>query len=323
MAIDFLVSGGGGFIGSNMTEFLVRQGATVRVFDNFLTGRRDNLQAVAGKIDLVEGDLREAAQVRRAMAGVRHVIHMGALPSVPRSVAEPQLAHDININGTLNLLLAARDAKCERVVFSSSSAIYGETPTLPKQEEMTPAPVSPYGLHKITGEYYGSVFWQLYGLPTVALRYFNVFGPRQDPKSEYAAVIPKFITTMLAGKPPVIFGDGTQSRDFTHVQNVLEANLAACRAPREAFGQSFNIACAGRITLRELVQTINELLGTKIAPRFDPPRAGDIKHSQADVRKAAARLGWNPRIGFAEGLRQVVEWYRAGANPATATTSVG
>lgn len=312
MAMDYLVTGGAGFIGSNLTEFLVQQGATVRVLDNFLTGKRENLQAVAQQIDLVEGDLRDLGQVARAVAGVRQVIHLAALPSVPRSVAEPRLAHEININGTLNLLLAARDAHCERVVFSSSSAIYGETPTLPKREDMAPAPVSPYGLHKITGEYYCRVFWQLYGLPTVSLRYFNVFGPRQDPQSQYAAVIPKFITSMAAGRSPVVFGDGTQSRDFSHVQNVIEANLAACQAPQAALGQAFNVACGERTTLLDLVQTINTILGTNITPQFEPPRAGDIKHSLADIGNAAKWLGWTPCIRFPDGIRKAVAWYRGG-----------
>jgi UDP-glucose 4-epimerase len=310
MTTDFLVTGGGGFIGSNAVRRLVQEGRSVRVFDNFLTGRRENLRGLEGKIDLVEGDLRDAGQVNRAAKGVRYVLHFGALPSVPRSVEEPVLAHDINVTGTLNLLVAARDAKCQRVVFSSSSSVYGDTPTLPKVEEMAPAPLSPYAVHKITGEYYARIFWQLYGLETVSLRYFNVFGPRQDPQSQYAAVIPKFITSILNDEPPVIFGDGTQSRDFSYVDTVVDANLAACVAPAEAVGESFNIACGGRISLLELVDTINKALGKNIAPRLTAARPGDILHSQAGIDKATRLLGWMPRVDFAEGIRRTIHWYR-------------
>ena len=312
MSVEYLVTGGGGFIGSNLVEHLVGSGRSVRVLDNFLTGRRDNLAAIdpADTIDLVEGDLRDVDAVRAAVNGARYVIHMGALPSVPRSVAEPQLAHDININGTLNVLLAAREAGCERVVFSSSSAVYGETPVLPKQEDMTPSPVSPYGLQKLTGEYYCALFWKLYRVPTVALRYFNVFGPRQDPASDYAAVIPKFITRILNDQVPVIFGDGTQTRDFSYVENVVQANLAACTAGEAAWGKPFNIACGGRTSLLELVDTINRELGKRIEPELADERVGDIKHSQADIRRAAELLGWVPAVNFAEGIRRAVAWYR-------------
>ncbi len=312
MGVDYLVTGGGGFIGSNLVECIVRRGATVRVLDNFLTGRRENLAAVtdSSAVEIVEGDLRDAAAVARAVRDARYVIHMGALPSVPRSVAEPLLAHDININGTLNLLLAARDAGCSRVVFSSSSAVYGETPVLPKQEDMPPSPVSPYGLQKLTGEYYCSLFWNLYQLPAIALRYFNVFGPRQDPTSDYAAVIPKFITSMLDDQSPVIFGDGSQTRDFSYIDNVVEANLAACQAPEAACGQVFNIACGGRISLLDLVQAINAVLGKEIEPTLAEERVGDIKHSQADISRAANLLGWVPPVDFAEGIRRAIAWYQ-------------
>ena len=310
MATDFLVTGGGGFIGSNIAEHLVRQGRSVRVFDNFATGKRHNLRSFEKNAELVEGDLRNPADVKTAVAGVRYVIHMGALPSVPRSVSEPQLAHEANVNGTLNLLLAARDAKCERVVFSSSSSVYGDTPTLPKIETMKPSPLSPYAVHKITGEYYCSIFWQLYGLPTVSLRYFNVFGPRQDPQSQYAAVIPRFITSILAGQSPTIFGDGQQTRDFSHVENIIAANLAACEAPKEALGQAFNIACGGRISLLDLVATINQAVGRNVPPKFEPARAGDILHSQADITAAKQVLGWEPAVSFAQGIQKTIAWYR-------------
>lgn len=308
--MDYLITGGAGFIGSNITEHLVRQGRSVRVFDNFLTGKRANLAGVAGKAEVVEGDLRDMAAVQRAVAGVRYVLHLGALPSVPRSVEEPQLSHDINVTGTLNLLVAARDAKCRRVVFSSSSSVYGDTPTLPKVEEMTPAPLSPYAVHKLTGEHYCRIFWRLYGLETVSLRYFNVFGGRQDPKSQYAAVIPSFITAILRGESPSIFGDGAQTRDFSHVENVIAANLAACVAPVAACGEAFNIACGGRISLLDLVATINAIAGQKVVPHHLPPRAGDVRDSQAGIAKAERLLGWRPSVDFRAGIEKAVEWYR-------------
>ena len=223
---------------------------------------------------------------------------------------EPQLTHDANITGTLNVLQAARLAGVKRVVFTSSSSVYGESPTLPKSEDMTPAPLSPYAVHKITGEYYCRIFWQLYGLETVSLRYFNVFGPRQNPQSAYAAVIPRFITAILKGESPTIFGDGQQTRDFSHVQNVIEANLAACEAPAAALGESFNIACGGRISLLDLVESINTICGKKVQPKFEPSRAGDIKDSQAAIEKAARLLGWKPSVDFREGIERAVEWYR-------------
>ena len=225
--------------------------------------------------------------------------------------ADPVLSHDINVTGTLNVLVAARDAKCERVVFSSSSSVYGNTPTLPKREDMPASPLSPYAVHKITGEYYGRVFWQLYGLPTVSLRYFNVFGPRQDPQSQYAAVIPRFITSILADKSPVIYGDGKQTRDFSHVENVVAANLASCTAGKEAFGGSYNIACGGRTSLLDLVATINQSLGKNIQPRFEPARAGDVRDSQADVAAAKKFLNWTPQVDFNAGIQKAIEWYCA------------
>ncbi len=308
--IDYLITGGAGFIGSNIAEHLVNQGRNVRVFDNFSTGKRHNIRSFEQKAEIVEGDLRRMDDVKRAVAGVRYILHLGAMPSVPRSVEDPLTSHDVNINGTLNLLMAARDAKCKRVVFSSSSSVYGDTPTLPKTEDMTPSPLSPYAAHKITGEYYCRIFWRLYGLETVSLRYFNVFGPRQDPQSQYAAVIPRFIAAILKGEPPTIFGDGKQSRDFSHIQNVIDANLAACEASKQALGEAFNIACGGRITLLDLVATINKIAGKNITPKFDPPRVGDILHSQAGITKAQQLLGWTPRIDFHEGIEKAVAWYQ-------------
>lgn len=305
--IDYLVTGGAGFIGSNITEHILKAGKTVRVFDDFSTGKRSNL---TGNAEIIEGNLADAAAVKRAATGVRYIIHMGAMPSVPRSVEEPALTNAANITGTLNVLIAARDAGVKRVVFSSSSSVYGESPTLPKREDMIPSPLSPYAVHKITGEYYCRCFYQLYGLETVSLRYFNVFGPRQNPASAYAAVIPRFITAILKGEPPTIFGDGQQTRDFSHVENVIEANLAACEAGRAACGESFNIACGGRISLLDLVGTINQICGKTVAPKHEPSRAGDIKDSQADIAKAARLLGWRPSVDFQQGIEKAVAWYR-------------
>jgi nucleoside-diphosphate-sugar epimerase len=304
---DYLITGGAGFIGSNIAEHLVRAGKSVRIFDNFSTGKRENVPA---GVELMEGDLRVLETVRHAMAGVRYVLHLGAIPSVPRSVADPVTTHQANITGTLNVLLAARDANVQRVVFTSSSSVYGDTPVLPKREDMNPGPLSPYAVHKITGEYYSRIFYRLYGLETVALRYFNVFGPRQDPQSQYSAVIPRFITAILRDESPIIFGDGQQTRDFTHVENVVAANLAACTAGKGALGEAFNIACGDRISLLELIATINQITGKKIAPKFEPARAGDVRDSQADIAKAGKLLGWTPRISFQAGIEKAVAWYR-------------
>jgi len=333
--IDYLITGGAGFIGSNIAEHLTKTGKSVRVLDNFSSGKRANLRfpgrALAPRapqaagdsrtarravptndsaIEILEGDLSNPADVKRAVTDVRYVIHMGAMPSVPRSVEEPAATNAVNITGTLNVLIAARDAGVKRVVFSSSSSVYGESPTLPKREDMIPSPLSPYAVHKITGEYYCRCFYQLFGLETVSLRYFNVFGPRQNPASAYAAVIPRFITAILKDQPPTIFGDGQQTRDFSHVENVIAANLAACEAGKAACGESFNIACGGRISLLDLVTAINKIVGKNIAPKHEPPRAGDIKDSQADIAKAGKLLGWTPAVDFQQGIEKAVAWYR-------------
>jgi len=309
--MDYLVTGGAGFIGSNIAEHLVGLGHRVRIFDNFSSGKRSNVRTFADKVEVVEGDLRDPKAVAQAVTGVRFVLHLGAMPSVIRSVEDPRTTSEANILGTVNLLIAARDAGVRRVVFSSSSSVYGDTPTLPKREDMPPSPLSPYAVHKITGEYYGTIFHQLYGLETVSLRYFNVFGPRQDPQSQYAAVIPRFITAILKDQPPTIYGDGKQTRDFSHVENIIDANVLACQAPKEALGQAFNIACGGRVSLLDLVDTVNKILGKRIQPQLDPPRPGDILHSQADISKAERLLGWKPRVGFREGIEKVVAWYKA------------
>jgi nucleoside-diphosphate-sugar epimerase len=307
----YLVTGGGGFIGSHIAATLVARGQRVRVLDNFITGRRENLAPLMDGIELIEGDVADEQTARRAVEGVEAVFHQAALPSVPRSIADPLAAHRSNTFGTLQILLAARDAGVRRVVFASSSAIYGDSPTMPKRENMPPAPKSPYAATKLAGEAYCQSFTDAYGLETVSLRYFNVFGPRQDPLSEYAAVIPKFITALLAGRSPTIYGDGEQSRDFTYISNVVEANLLAAEAPA-ASGRVFNIACGKRISLLELVAVLNDICGTNLTPEHTAPRPGDVRHSLADISPAQAVLGYEVTTSLEEGLRQTVEWYREG-----------
>jgi nucleoside-diphosphate-sugar epimerase len=306
---EYLITGGAGFIGASLVHHLAAAGRAVRVLDNFLTGRRENLRGLQHRVEIIEGDLRDPAQVRAAVAGTRYVLHVAALPSVPRSIAEPALAHDINLTGTLNLLVAARDARCQRVVFSSSSSVYGDASERPKREQMPPEPLSPYAVQKLTGEHYARIFWKLYGLETVSLRYFNVFGPRQDPASPYAAVIPRFITSILAGRPPTIYGDGKQSRDFTYIDNVVTANMAACVAPPAALGEPINIASGACINLLELAAALNQLTGKQLEPVFEPARPGDILHSQADITRAARLLSWSPHVSFHDGLEQTIQWY--------------
>jgi nucleoside-diphosphate-sugar epimerase len=308
--MDYLVTGGAGFIGSNIAEHLVRQGSSVRVFDNFSSGKRENVRSFADKAEIIEGDLRDPKSIEHAINGVRFVLHLGAIPSVTRSVEDPWTTGEVNITGTINLLLAARAAGVQRVIFTSSSSVYGDAPALPKREDMPPSPLSPYAVQKTTGEHYCRIFWQLYGLETISLRYFNVFGPRQDPQSQYAAVIPRFITAILNGQSPTIYGDGMQTRDFSHVENVIEANVLACRAPKEALGESFNIACGGRISLLELVSTVNRILGKDIQPKFEAARPGDVRDSQADISKAEKLLGWKPRMSFADGIAKTIAWYQ-------------
>lgn len=304
----YLVTGGAGFIGSNLVRALLERGGNVRVLDNLATGRRTNLADIATEIELIEGDLRDPAVVERAVRGVDTVFHQGALPSVARSLTEPLASHEVNATATLSLLLAARDAGVRRFVYASSSSVYGNTPVLPKSEDLPTSPLSPYAVSKLAGEQYCRVFAQLYGLETVALRYFNVFGPRQDPTSQYAAVIPRFIHAMRRGEPPLIHGDGTQSRDFSYVANVVDANLRAATAPNVG-GEVFNIACGERHSLLELVSALNRILGTRIEPRFGAPRPGDVKHSQADIARARRLLGYEPRVSFEEGLALTVAWY--------------
>ena len=314
--MKILVTGGAGFIGSHIVEELVRRGDEVRVLDNFATGKRENIEELLDKIELIEGDLRDMEAVKRAVYGVEYVLHEAALPSVPRSIEDPITTNEINIKGTLNILVAARDSGVKRVIYASSSSVYGEAGThlikmggRVKKEDMSPNPLSPYALSKLTGEYYCRIFYSIYGLKTVILRYFNIFGPRQDPLSQYAAAIPKFITLMLQGKQPTIFGDGKQTRDFTYVQNVVQANLSSLVAP-DAAGRVCNIACGRKIELNKVIELLNKILGVKISPIYTSPRPGDIKHSLADISRAKKILGYNPKVSFEEGLRKTVEYFK-------------
>ena len=313
MAHEFLVTGGGGFIGSNLVHTLVASGRSVRVLDNFSTGLRTNLSSISSKIDLVDGDLCRDEVLKKAVQGVRYILHFAAIPSVIRSVEDPLPTNNVNVTGTLNLLVAARDAGVERVVFSSSSSVYGNTATLPKREGMLPEPLSPYALSKLAGEHYCRMFRDLYGLRTFSLRYFNVFGPRQNPKSDYAAVIPLFVDALMHDRAPVIFGDGEQTRDFTYVDDVVAANLCCCTAPDSAAGGVYNVAWGRRTSVNELARTIAAVLGKKIEPVHKPARAGDVRDSQADSTRARELLGWKPSVTFEEGLKRTVEWFRAGA----------
>jgi nucleoside-diphosphate-sugar epimerase len=309
----FLVTGGAGFIGSNLASILADQGHPVRILDNFSTGRAQNLAELPEAVEVVRADVRDPDAVRGACRDVEYVLHLAALPSVARSVEDPVATHDVNITGTLNLLLQARDTGVRRVVFASSSSVYGDTPVLPKHEDMPPSPLSPYALSKLAGEQYCRLFYELYGLETFALRYFNVYGPRQDPASDYAAVIPAFIARLRAGESPVIHGDGGQTRDFTFVSDVAAANLCCCHAPAEAAGQVYNVARGDRTSILELAQTIADILETEVQPAFTEARAGDVRDSQADAERARAILGWVPAVTLDDGLRRTVEWFaRAG-----------
>ena len=310
MPSSYLITGGAGFIGSSIARALLARGDKVRVLDNFFSGKRENLADIAGDIELIEGDIRDQATTARACAGVEVVFHEAAIPSVPRSLADPMASNDANVTGTLNVLHEAKKAGVRRVVYAASSSAYGDTPTLPKIETMRPMPLSPYAVGKLAGEHYCAVFAGAYGLETVALRYFNVFGARQDPKSEYAAVIPRFVTAGLAGQGVTIFGDGTQSRDFCYIDNTVEANLAAASAPAAgASGRVFNIACGAATTLNDVVRLISEKLKRDIPVTYAPGRVGDVKHSLADIAAARAGLGYKGAISFEEGLQRTIAWY--------------
>jgi UDP-glucose 4-epimerase len=305
----FLVTGGAGFIGSNICRRLVSEGCFVRVLDNLLTGKRSNLADIADKIEFVEADMGDPEVARSAMKDIDAVFHQGALPSVPRSVDDPAATHRHCVDATFTLLLAARDAGIKRFVYAASSSAYGDTPTLPKVETMTPNPLSPYAAAKLVGEYYCSVFYEVFGLETIALRYFNVFGPYQDPTSQYAAAIPAFVTSILKDQPPTIYGDGEQSRDFTYIDNVVHANLLAARA-KQTKGEVINIACGQAVTVNEIIAMINKTVGKQVNPIYETPRAGDVKHSLADITRAQGLIGFSPVVSFDEGLQKAIEWYR-------------
>jgi UDP-glucose 4-epimerase len=306
-----LVTGGAGFIGSHLVDGLLEWGWQVRALDDFSSGREENLRAAAGSIELVRGDFTDVETAARAVAGVEVVFHQGAIPSVPRSVAEPIRTHRANVDGTLLVLESARAARVRRVVYAASSSAYGDTEVLPKVETMPARPLSPYALQKYTGELYCQLYHALYGLETVALRYFNVFGPRQDPKSEYAAVVPRFATACLRGEAPQIHGDGEQTRDFTFVGDAVRANLAAADAPRAA-GSVINVAGGRRTSLNELLAIIQAAAGSRVVPRHGPPRAGDVRHSLADITRARELLAWTPQVPLEEGVRRTVEALRSG-----------
>jgi nucleoside-diphosphate-sugar epimerase len=313
----FLVTGGAGFIGSHLAEELVRRGHQVRVTDSFSSGKRSNLDHVPG-VEVLEGDLAELAVAQRSVEGIDFVLHQAAIPSVPRSVADPLTSHRSNVDGTLNLLIAARDARVRRLVFAASSSAYGDTPTLPKHEEMPTRPLSPYALQKVVGEQYLQLFTELYGLETVSIRYFNVFGPRQDPSSPYSGVISVFATALLDGRAPTIYGDGEQTRDFTYVADVVDGVIRASEAPG-ARGEVINVATGGRISLNLLFETMRRLIGAQVAPVYAEARPGDVRHSQADIAKAQRLLGFEPTTSLEEGLRRTVDWYRSTRAEVTAS----
>jgi nucleoside-diphosphate-sugar epimerase len=306
----YLVTGGAGFIGSNTVDELVRRGHSVVVLDDLSSSREDNLAEIRNKITFIKGSITDIEVVRKVMHEAEYVLHLGARTSVPRSVKDPLETNKINIEGTLNVLVAAKELKVKRVVFAASSSAYGETPTLPKTEAMQPQPISPYGVTKYVGELYCQTFGRCYGLENVALRYFNVFGPRQDPGSPYSGVLAKFCTAFLEDVQPLVFGDGEQTRDFTYVDNAVQANLLACEAPH-ASGKVFNVGVGGRVSLNEVLRELARITGKTLAAKYEPPRDGDIRDSQADISQARETLGYDPQVSFEEGLARTFEWYRS------------
>jgi UDP-glucose 4-epimerase len=304
----YLITGGAGFIGSNIARRLVALGEEVVILDDFSTGKRENLEDLKEIITIIEGDICDMDTVKRAMEGAAYVLHHAAVVSVTRSVEDPMLSNAVNVDGTLNCLVTARDAGVKRFVFAASSSAYGDNVELPKREDMKPEPLSPYGVSKLVGEMYCRVFNDVYGLPTVSLRYFNIFGPHQDPHSQYAAVIPIFITKLLTGQRPTIYGDGEQSRDFTYIDNAVDANLAAVKS-EQAPGKVINVACGQRFTLNELIRRLWDLTGKRIEPIYTDPRPGDVKHSQGDITTARRFLGYAPTVSFEEGLKHTVQWF--------------
>lgn len=306
----YLVTGGAGFIGSNIVKKLLENNKNVRVLDNLSTGKVENLKPFLDKIEFINEDFTNLETAKRATEGVDYVLHHGAIASVPRSIDDPIKTNDANIMGTLNILIASKEAGVKRFVYAASSSAYGDSPIMPKEESMPTSPKSPYAIQKLTAEQYCQIFYKIYDLETVCLRYFNVFGPNQDPNSLYSAVIPLFVKKILDGESPTIYGDGTTSRDFTYVDNNVDANIKACSAPKECCGEVINIACGYEISLNDLVEKINHILGTKIKPIYQPERKGDVKHSLADISKAQRLLGYKPIINFDDGLKKVVEFYK-------------
>ncbi|MCP4710721.1 MAG: SDR family oxidoreductase [Planctomycetes bacterium] len=305
-----LVTGGAGFIGSNMVRFLLEKGYSIRVLDNFETGKQENLTEIADQIEVIEGDIRNKATAQKSTAGMDIVFHLAALGSVPRSLKDPKSTHDVNVTGIFNMLEASREALVRRFVFASSSSIYGQSEVLPQHEGLPLAPISPYGASKAIGEVYCKAYFESYRLETICLRYYNVFGPRQDPNSQYAAAIPLFVSALLRGESPIIFDDGEQTRGFTYIENVLQANWLAAMA-KHTYGDAVNISTSTAVSVNTVVNTIRELLGKEdIEPQYDPPRQGDIKHSRADVSRAEEVIGYKPVVNFGEGIRQAIDWYR-------------
>lgn len=315
----YLVTGGAGFIGSNTVDELVRRGHSVVVLDDLSSGKEDNLAEIRNKITIIKGSITDIEVVRKAMHEAEHVLHLAARTSVPRSLKDPIETNKINIDGTLNVLVAAKELKVKRVVFAASSSAYGETATLPKVETMQPEPISPYGVTKYVGELYGQTFGRCYGLENVALRYFNIFGPRQDPGSPYSGVLAKFCVAFLEDSQPVVFGDGEQTRDFTYVDNAVQANLLACEAPNVS-GRVFNVGVGGRVSLNQVLRELGKITGKKLEAKYEPPRDGDIRDSQADISQAQEFLGYQPHVTFEEGLERTFEWYRETQAKAAAKT---
>jgi nucleoside-diphosphate-sugar epimerase len=314
-----LITGVAGFIGSSIARALLERGEQVRGIDNLATGKRENIEEIASRIDFREADLLDLDAMKKACLGVECVFHQAAIPSVPKSVLDPLGSNQANVDGTVNVLVAARDAKVQRVVYAASSSAYGDTPTLPKREEMTPNPISPYAVAKLASEYYMVSFYRCYGLETVSLRYFNIFGPRQDPTSQYSGVLAKFITQMLRGEQPTIFGDGSQSRDFTYIDNAVSANLLAAHAPAaKVAGRVFNVATGTRVDLNQTFELLKKLTGFSGKVKYGPEREGDIKHSLADISSAIKAFGYQPKVSFEEGLERTVEWYRGESKAAGA-----
>jgi len=309
--MKYLVTGGAGFIGSAIAKRILEQGDFVRIVDNFSTGKKENIEDFLGNpnFELIEGDLTDIQIAKKAVENMDFVIHQAAIPSVQRSIDDPMKSNNANINGTLNMLLAARDAKIKRFVYAASSSAYGDNPDLPKKEDMPVLPISPYALTKYVGERYCQIFWRLYGLPTICLRYFNVFGPKQDPNSQYSAVIPRFITALLKGEKPIIYGTGEQSRDFTFIDNVVDANLASVKSEK-GFGEVFNVACGDQISLNRLLEMLKDILKTDINPDHKEARIGDVLHTRADISKAKEILEYSPKVSIKEGLAKTVDWYK-------------